>query len=191
VAAPPLDPADQTARAPAAGAAELAKAAPLGRVRIRAGRDDDATALMALIDAIWSEYPDKLFDRDAEAPGFEGIASRYVALDGRLWVAELDGAIIGSVALAPAETPAGVELQKLYVAKPFRRAGLGARLCWLLECEARRRAMRFIDLWSDVRLRDAHNLYERLGFHRGATTREYADLNRTVRYYYRKDLTPI
>jgi len=191
VAVPPLDPAGPTARASAPGPAELSKAAPLGHVRIRAGRDDDAAALMALIGAIWSEFPDKIFDRDAEAPAFEGIASRYLGLDGRLWVAELDGGIVGSVALVPAETPAGVELQKLYVAKPFRRAGLGARLCWLLECEARRRDMRFIDLWSDVRLRDAHNLYERLGFRRGAVTREYADLNRTVRCYYRKDLAPI
>jgi len=190
VATPPPNPAGVRARAPGLGADEFFEAPPFGQVRIRRGQDHDAAGLMALIGTVWSEYPDKVFDRDAEAPAYEGIASKYARIAGCLWVAERDSVIVGSVALAPAETPGGGELQKLYVAKPFRRAGLGGRLCLLLEAEARRRGMRFVDLWSDVKLRDAHNLYEDLGYRRGTQIREYPDVNRTVRYYYRKDLVP-
>jgi putative acetyltransferase len=168
----------------------IAEAARLGTARIRHGRDDDADGLMTLIGTVWAEYPDKAFDWDGERPAYEAIATRYAERDGRLWIAEDGGRIIGSIALAPAETPGGVELQKMYVAKPYRCGGLGTRLCELLELEARLRSAHFIDLWSDVKLRAAHSLYETLGYRRTGATRTYADVNRTVRYYYLKTLEP-
>ena len=168
----------------------IAEATSLGPVRIRDGRDDDAIGLMTLIATVWLEYPDKAFDWDGERATYATIATGYAGIGGRLWVAEHAGKVVGSVAIAPAETPGGLELQKLYVAKPYRCAGLGTRLCELLELEARLRGARFIDLWSDVKLLAAHSLYETIGYRRTGATRTYADVNRTVRYYYRKTLEP-
>src|SRR6185312_5819838 len=67
------------------------------------------------------------------------------------------GELVGTVALKPnANDPGIVELQKMYVARSMRRNGLGTFLCSLVEREARDRGVRAIELWSDVKLLDAH-----------------------------------
>ena len=72
----------------------------------------------------------------------------------------------------------------------MRKNGLGSFLCQLVEHEARERGAHAIELWSDIKLLDAHRRYERLGYRRGDTLKTYDDTSATVRSYYRKELEP-
>jgi putative acetyltransferase len=155
---------------------------------LRHARDEDAPAIIAMIASVWSEYPGKTLVAAADMPELLRPASAYADCDGCFWVVEAHGEIIGTVALQPSREPHVVELQKLYVARGMRRNGLGGFLCHLVEHEARRRGAQAIELWSDIKLLDAHRRYERLGYVRGETLKTYNDTSGTVRYYYRKPL---
>jgi putative acetyltransferase len=159
---------------------------------LRYARDDDAEAIIALVAQVWSEYPGKTLVAAADMPELLRPASAYVRDDGRFWVVETaqfpKDRIVGTIALMPSVEAGVVELQKLYVARDMRKNGLGRFLCSLVEREARERAARAIELWSDVKLLDAHRLYERLGYQRGDALKTYNDTSATVRYYYRKEL---
>lgn len=161
---------------------------------LRFARDADAAAIIALISAVWSEYPGKTLVAAADMPELLKPATSYAARDGRFWVVEAGdppkSEIIGTIALAPSAEPGVVELQKLYVARAMRKNGLGSFLCYLVEREARERGAHAVELWSDVKLLDAHQRYDRLGYRRGETLKTYNDTSGTVRYYYRKALDP-
>ena len=156
-------------------------------VKIRSARDDDSAGLIRLIGGCYAEYPGCVLDVEGEAPELIAPATWHTEAGGRMWVAERDGAIVGSVALLPA-AKGSMELKKLYVASEVRRFGLGARLCGLVEAEARSRGATVLDLWSDTRFEDAHRLYERRGYERGPDTRELHDASESVEHYFRKSL---
>lgn len=155
---------------------------------LREARDEDSEAVIALIHAVWSEYPGKSLDVGRDMPELMAVESSYREWDGRFWVIERARRVVATVALKPSASPGTVELQKLYVDKQSRRHGLGHRLCGLVEAAAGAAGAEAVELWSDIKLLDAHRLYERLGYRRGADTRLYDDSSRTVRYYYRKAL---
>jgi len=157
---------------------------------LRYARDEDAAAIISLVAAVWGEYPDKTLVAESDMPELLKPATFYGRCQGRFWVVEANDEIIGTIALAPSPEPGVVELQKLYVARGVRRNGLGSFLCHLVEREARERGAHAVELWSDVKLLDAHHRYERLGYHRGTELKAYADTSSTVRYYYRKELEP-
>jgi putative acetyltransferase len=161
---------------------------------LRHARDDDADRIVALVAAVWGEYPGKTLVAANDMPELLAPASSYARCQGRFWVVEAGdfprGEIIGTIALAPSKEPGVVELQKLYVAGGMRRNGLGSFLCHLVEREARERGAHAIELWSDVKLLDAHRRYERLGYRRGTELKAYADTSGTIRSYYRKQLEP-
>lgn len=157
-------------------------------LKLRFARDEDAAAIIELIAAVWSEYPGKTLVAAADMPELLRPARVYAACDGRFWVIEAHGRIVGTVALQPSAEAGVVELQKLYVARDMRRNGLGGFLCHLVEREARKRSARAIELWSDIKLLDAHRRYEQLGYVRGEALKTYNDTSATVRYYYRKSL---
>ncbi len=151
--------------------------------RIREARDDDAPPLIALIAAVYAEYPGCVLDVDGEVPHLRRPASSFLEWDGRLWVAEGACGVVGCVGLAGHRDHA--ELRQLYVSAAARRQGLGRRLCELVHGEALARGHRRIELWTDTRFADAHRLYERLGYVRQPGTRELHDLSRTIEYRYR------
>lgn len=155
---------------------------------LRHARDDDADAIISLVSAVWSEYPGKILVAETDMPELLQPATSYARCDGRFWVLEANGRIIGTVALQPSEEPGVVELQKLYVARGLRRNGAGSFLCNLVEREARQRGAHAVELWSDVKLRDAHRRYEQLGYRRGPEIRQRDDTSHTVQYYYRKPI---
>jgi len=159
-------------------------------VQIRAARDDDADELIALIGAVFDEYPGCVLDVDGEMPELRAIASAFSTAGGRFWVAEQARRLIGCIGLTPAIAHGGVELRKLYVARTGRRRGLGSHLCGLVETEGRQRNAAFLELWTDTRFGDAHRLYERLGYVRLPETRDLHDKSATVEYHYRKELRP-
>ncbi|HEV2185576.1 MAG TPA: GNAT family N-acetyltransferase [Stellaceae bacterium] len=155
---------------------------------LRYARDDDADAIIALVSKVWSEYPGKTLVAANDMPELLKPASAYARGGGRFWVVEANGEIIGTIALMPSAEDGVVELQKLYVARGMRKNGLGTFLCHLVEREARERGANAIELWSDVKLLDAHRRYERLGYRRGNALKTYHDTSATVRGYYRKEL---
>ena len=156
-------------------------------VKIRDARDDDSDGLIRLIGDCFSEYPGCVLDVEGEAPELISPATWHKEAGGRLWVAEGDGTIVGCVAILP-EAERSAELKKLYVSSELRRLGLGARLCGLVEAEARRRGATTVMLWSDTRFEDAHRLYEGRGYERGPDTRELHDVSKSVEYYFRRSL---
>jgi putative acetyltransferase len=161
-----------------------------GGVVLRYVRNEDSAAIISLISSVWSEYPGKILAPVLDMPELLAPASSYAAANGRFWVVEARGEIIGTVALKPNAYDDGVvELQKMYVAHRLRRNGLGSFLCSLVEREARERGSRAIELWSDIKLLDAHRHYRRYGFTRGPELRFVPDVSRTVQYYFRLDLT--
>jgi putative acetyltransferase len=155
---------------------------------LRYARDDDSDAIIALVFRVWSEYPGKTLVAANDMPELLEPASAYARNGGRFWVVEANGEIIGTIALMPTAEPGVVELQKLYVARDMRKNGLGSFMCSLVEREARERGAHAIELWSDVKLRDAHRRYERLGYRRGQALKTYHDTSSTIRGYYRKEL---
>ena len=155
---------------------------------VRAARDDDAEGLIALIGACFAEYPGCVLDVDRESPDLRAIATAYRDRGGKFWVADREARIIASVGVVPASDPSGAELQKLYVAADSRRLRLATRLCILVEEEAQAMGAVFVDLWSDTRFDSAHRLYEKLGYTRGADTRELHDLSDSVEFYFRKEI---
>ncbi len=157
-------------------------------VVLRFARDDDAPAIIALVSAVWSEYPGKTLVAAADMPELLAPATTYAAWDGCFWVVEAGGQIVGTIALKPSAQDGVVELQKLYVAATVRRNGLGSFLCSLVEREARARGAHTVELWSDIKLLDAHRRYAQLGYAKGPELKVYADTSGTVRSYYRKEL---
>ncbi len=166
------------------------QAQPISRVCIRDARDGDAEQLIRLVGSCFAEYPGCLLDVDGEIPELRAIRSHYDAVDGRIWIVEVDGHVAACVAVRPSADGDGMELQKLYVSVDARRRGLGFMLCTLAEEEARRRGAPYLELWTDTRFENAHRLYRRAGFHDLGATRELHDKSGTVEYHYRKELLP-
>ena len=162
----------------------------MGPPRVREARDSDAGALVALIAAVYDEYPGCVLDVDGEAPELLAIRSHFRQLGGHFWIAEQNARLVASVGVVPAAEADAVELRKLYVGQSVRRGGLGTRLCERVEAAARARGARFVELWSDTRFEDAHRLYARLSYLRGSHTRALHDRSASIEYYFKKQLEP-
>ena len=162
----------------------MSEHSPKNDLVIRDGLDSDSEDLIALIASIFAEYPGCVLDVDGEAPHLRRPASAFAVWGGGLWVAELNGEMVGCVGFA--DHGEAVELKHLYVAADARRQGLGGRLTRLVEERARALGRTRVELWTDTRFIDGHRLYERLGYERGPETRALHDLSRTTEYFYSK-----
>jgi putative acetyltransferase len=100
--------------------------------------------------------PDPEFDPDLDEP-----QRSYAAL----WIAELDGEVIGSVALRELGDRA-LELKRMYLRPAQRGRGLGKRLLTTAVDSARARGAVVIRLDTSERMATAQALYEAYGFHR-------------------------
>ena len=155
---------------------------------IRAGRDDDAWDLVGLVAECWADYPGCVMDVHGEVPELLAIATYFAGRHGHFWVAEQAGRLVGSVGVHAAPEPGVALLTKLYVAHRARRQGLGKRLVTLVEAEAAGHGADRVELWTDTRFIDAHQLYEACGYRRQPETRELHDLSNSVEYRYTKTL---
>ncbi len=158
---------------------------------VRPARDDDAEGVIALVAGCFAEYEGCVLDTDTESPHLLHVATHFAALDGRVWVADDDGMVVGSAACRPAPAdPGALELQLLYVAAGARRRGLASSFVAMVEDEARRRGLGRVVLWSDTRFHDAHRLYASLGYRRGGQTRLLHDLSESEEHFFSKELGP-
>jgi len=83
--------------------------------------------------------------------------------NGRLWVAERDGRIVGSIAMVDAGDNVG-QLRWFLLVPEARGTGLGRRLLQEALAYGRERSYSRLYLWSFADLADALRLYERAGF---------------------------
>lgn len=153
---------------------------------LRAGRDDDAPGIIALIAAAWAEYPGCVMDLDGEVPELRTLASYYAEAGGALWAAEWDGRVVGIAAARPCGTEAAWEICRVYVAREARGGGLAHRLLDAAEAHAKDRGAARLVLWSDTRFERAHRFYEKRGYVRQGAIRALDDLSRSLEFRYLK-----
>jgi ribosomal protein S18 acetylase RimI-like enzyme len=110
-------------------------------------------------------------DSAAHAVDLRDAASRVRAA--RVLVAVLDGAIVGSVTLAPFGSPYAekalsgeMELRMLAVAPEARRRGIAEQLMTAAMEDAGQAGASRVVLCTEVSMTGAHRLYRRLGFTR-------------------------
>jgi ribosomal protein S18 acetylase RimI-like enzyme len=136
---------------------------------IRAAADDDAEAIVAL----WTEAYFTEGEGGRAAPYTRSDFDRTAATAAHFLVAELDGTIVGVVALlTPGAKGRAVardgeaELCRLAVAASARRHGIGRGLVEHCAELSRSEGWRSIALWSRTYQRAAHRLYESLDYRR-------------------------
>jgi len=155
-----------------------------GEFEIRRARDEDSDAVIAIIDAVYREYPGCILDVDNEEPELRTPASSF----DEFWVAERRGAIVGSSALQIFEDGVG-ELKKVFLHRDTRGHGLGGRLVRLIEERAKASGCGELFLWTDTRFELAHAVYTKLGYTKTGEERTLHDLSNTSEFRFEKRLT--
>jgi molybdopterin-guanine dinucleotide biosynthesis protein A/predicted GNAT family N-acyltransferase len=115
---------------------------------------DGFRSLVAVTLREFGFQPDPSLDPDLDDP-----AAEYSAL----WVAVMDGDVVGSVALRELE-PGRLQLKRMYLQRDQRGRGLGKRLLETALDEARSSGARVVTLDTTERMETARSLYERYGF---------------------------
>ncbi len=157
---------------------------------LRAGRDDEADAYIALIGACWAEYPGNIMDVDAELPELRALATYFSRSGGALWSAEQDGRLVGMVATRPLGDGAW-ELCKMYADPALRGGGLAQRLIGAAEDFARGHGGTRMKLWTDTRFDRAHRFYEKQSYVRFGPLKVHNDLSSSIEFAYAKPLSGV
>lgn len=136
---------------------------------IRSATDEDAEAIAAL----WTEAYFDEGEGGRDTPYSRSDFEETRAVAAHLLVAEIDGAVVGVVALlAPDEPsravalPEEAELARLVASSAARRQGIGRALADRCAELARSEGWPAISLWSRPYQRAGHRLYESLGYRR-------------------------
>ncbi|MGD9891500.1 MAG: GNAT family N-acetyltransferase [Dehalococcoidia bacterium] len=139
-------------------------ATPADAPMIRRATPADGPAVRAIVFGTLRSYgiepdPDGL-DADVIAFGAHG--------DGPIdeFVAVVDGHVVGSVAVSPADDRNG-HLSKFFVDGAYRGRGIGRLLLARAVAEARRRGYGHVDLETRTAFQEAVHLYEATGWRRG------------------------
>ena len=133
-------------------------------MNVRRAESGDAQAIAGVVRAVYDEY-EFTWDADGYHGDLRDAATHYDAF----WVAEIDGAIAGTVGLDLSDARVGglpgcdCSLERLYVLDSARGRGAGSALMRAVLDEARAQGRRRLAVWSDKRFDDAPRLYERFG----------------------------
>jgi GNAT superfamily N-acetyltransferase len=169
--------------APSAGG-RAREAAPTVTIRAATGPDD-----VAIIGTLFLEYAGTL-EFSLCFQGFDvelaSLPGDYAAPQGGLWLAEIDGAIAGCVALRPID-PGICEIKRLYLRPAARGFGLGRRLTETVLEYARSRGYRAMRLDTVDAMVAAQSLYRALGF---AEIRPYGEHRHPRLRYFELALAP-
>ena len=125
--------------------------------------DDELVAAMAvLVPQLSASSP---------PPTAEQLAEIVQSPDSLLYVARLDGRIVGSLTLAFYRIPTGVKawIEDVMVDDTARGQGIGESLNRMAIDEARRRGAKHVTLTSRPSREAANRLYQRIGFESYAT----------------------
>lgn len=131
-------------------------------IEIREAHDSDSYGLIELIENVFSEYEGCQLDLDGIDRELTAIRTAVERRGGNFWVAVQKGKIVGCAGYIQKENV--VELKRLYVAKEYRRKGLGNRLADMVFVAAMELSARAVDCWSDTRFKEAHQFYLKKGF---------------------------
>ena len=110
----------------------------------------------------WLEYFFQVEDYDYEVLS---NSKKYIINNGgKIFFAESEGNIIGTVALMPTNNKSVFELTKMAVTKAHRNKGIGKILLERCIKEAKNKQMKRILIYSNKRLENAIYLYKKYGF---------------------------
>ena len=134
----------------------------------RATREDLPALLALLADDDMATHP----ERAGPVGGLEPYLEAFDAIarePGGLWVAELDGQVVGTFQLMVLRHLANAggrvaQIESVHVRSDLRRRGIGEAMMHFAEAEARRLGCHRVQLTSNTSRADAHRFYERLGF---------------------------
>ncbi|HEV7563813.1 MAG TPA: GNAT family N-acetyltransferase [Solirubrobacterales bacterium] len=159
-------------------------------MRIRTAREGDAAAVAAL----WTEGYTGRGEGEGRRTPYDGSDYAQSAREGRVFVAERGDGIVGVVVFFPPGVAAWATavgeagLSRLVVGKSAQGRGVGRALVELCTARAREAGAEAIVLWSRPYQRDAHRLYESLGYRR-APQRDSRDAD-GGRWVFALELTP-
>ncbi|ASD26240.1 GNAT family N-acetyltransferase [Brevundimonas diminuta] len=128
---------------------------------VRPYRDEDLSAWRALNEGWLAEAGFVIEAKDRQA--IERPRATILETGGMIFVAELDGAVVGCCALL-ARDDGGFEVAKMAVAPVARRNGTGLRLLEACQGAAIAHGARRLYLETSFRLVAARALYRRFGF---------------------------
>jgi putative acetyltransferase len=149
-------------------------------VRVRQADNRDVQAVVRVIRAVFDEF-EFTWDEQEYHADLYNLDHHYTSRGWPFFVAEIDGEVVGTVALGVFDPVPGdigcktlvngvvrvggadCSLERLYVHPRARRQGVGKELLERTLDEARRQGRTLMELWSDKRFEEAHRLYQRLG----------------------------
>ncbi len=119
-----------------------------------------------VIEAVHSVFDEYGFTWEAEGYCRDLYAPEdyYIRPGGMFWTLLDEGRVIGCVGVL-IDGP-NSELHRIYLHRDWRGRGLGRRLLEATMDYARQRECVAMRAWSDVKLKDAHGLYLKMGFER-------------------------
>jgi ribosomal protein S18 acetylase RimI-like enzyme len=130
-------------------------------------RPATSTSDLTVVRDLFSEYAASLgVDLGFQDFGSElaGLPGAYIPPHGALLVAEVEGQIVGCIALRPFEPPAVGEIKRLYVRPAGRGLGLGAALSKAILDAAKAAGYQQVRLDTMPFMKSAQALYRDLGF---------------------------
>ena len=132
-------------------------------MQLRPAHPEDQIAIMALIDAVYHEYGDRLCLENADRD-LLNIDAHYMQAGGAMVVLDDAGRVRGTHAVLPEATRARVcVFRRLYLEAVLRGGPWGAQLMqWAIDW-ARAHNMSRIEFWSDTRFTRAHAFFARFG----------------------------
>jgi putative acetyltransferase len=134
----------------------------------------DTGGIIALIDAVYREYDDRVCLQAADGDLLDVNAS-YVAHGGAFVVLTDGQRILGTHAILPLSAQGICTFRRLYLDFSLRGRGWGEKLMeWAMEA-ARERGISRVEFWSDTRFSRAHRFFERHGFVRSGEVRDMED----------------
>ncbi len=136
---------------------------------IREARADDLPALISLFaaDAVGGHGD------TTDPAAFAGYRRAFDIIEASaeqtLYVAELDGAVIGTCQTIitmslPGRGSSSMVIEAVQTRSDLRGQGIGAKMITFCIEDAKRRGVRLVQLTSNAARKDAHRFYERLGF---------------------------